>query len=112
MRKAGQLEDPSLKEGLEQVLVSKGIPFEIEPHEQGFLVWVENEEHLERARALIEDYRSNPNSDGMSDAKRRGSSLQRQHRQQQTINNIEKSGRRLTNSGPSGNVSRSMIGRS
>lgn len=110
LRKAGQLEDPSLKDGLEQVLVSKGIPFEIEPHKQGLLVWVENEEHLEQARAIIDDYHSNPNSDNMSEAKKEGSSLQRQHRQQQTINKIEQRGRRLTLSGASGNVSRSMIG--
>lgn len=92
------------------MLVSKGISYEIETQERGLLIWVEDEEHLTQAKAIINDYRSNPNSEGMSDAEKKGRSLQRQQRQQQTLHKIQQRRRQLMFSGESGNVSRSMIG--
>jgi GlpG protein len=96
MRQIGTLTSKDEASRFADYLLTQGVEVKAEPEPPGWVIWVRDENHLERAREELDEFERNPADERYQAASRQAVSLRRQEeaKREQTRHNVHEMGRR------------------
>jgi GlpG protein len=96
MRQIGTLTTKDEASRFADYLLTQGVEVKAEPEPPGWVIWVRDENHLERAREELDHFERNPTDERYQAAARQAVTLRRQEetRREQTRRNVHEMGQR------------------